>query len=653
MKKQHRPLVILLMSFGMTASIFGSSVDIDSLFAVYTGSKGGKSIHAANEILEELAERKHISKYNPYAADDHPLEVDAMVYGGMALYNSDRGNYENAILYNGISLDNYRKLDDSTLIIHKLQNLYVCYASTGQYDKALDCLKESLDIATVIDDRSMIANTLLSMGSLHAHNQNDMLAIEAIKKGLDMERSLNDTVKILWALNSLSQLYTSTGRFDKAQTCINEAYVICSRGGYVSSMINCRISMAMIHKKQEEWDKALACLDTIMTEAVANNYSGFVCSALFQMGETYFKSGKSHVKAEEYLLRCIVEAEKIDQVEDLMMAYDMLYMINKDKNAALALKYYEKSVGLYKQTQKEETQNQLNNFHVKYNTAEKEHEIERQQNVIRQQEQHRFILMAGIVVCIIILALLVWLLIQRIARNRMLAEMNSIKDKFFSIISHDLKNPAIAQRDALQALINNSRQWDEQLLMQYYKEMLSSADSQLELLYNLLNWAQAQTGRMPFIPVSFDIVAALQSDITLIKNISKRKGVVFNCLMSQSAIITGDSNMITIIVRNLLTNAVKFAPSEQSVTLTVEQSPEGVCTIIVSDTGIGMSITQQQNLFIFAGNRSRRGTAGETGNGLGLIVCKELVEKHGSTLHVESREGEGSRFWFTLTKNIK
>ena len=100
-------------------------------------------------------------------------------------------------------------------------------------------------------------------------------------------------------------------------------------------------------------------------------------------------------------------------------------------------------------------------------------------------------------------------------RNSVLAEMNATKDKFFPIISHDLKNPAIAQRDALQQLISYSKEWNVELLSEYYEELLKSANGQVELLYNLLNWAQVQTGRMPFNPTQFDLSEALRSDIVL------------------------------------------------------------------------------------------------------------------------------------------
>jgi len=231
-------------------------------------------------------------------------------------------------------------------------------------------------------------------------------------------------------------------------------------------------------------------------------------------------------------------------------------------------------------------------------------------------------------------------------RNDALAEMNATKDKFFSIISHDLKNPAISLRDALKLLVKNARLWNVDTLADYYNELLKSSEGQVGLIYNLLGWAQIQTGRMAFTPATF-FLSALIPDIALVRKMAETKGVALNVSIPTDALVTGDSNMLATVVRNLLTNAIKFTPSGGTVTLDVSDSVAGY-TITVSDTGVGMSQTQIDALFRIDSAHSRQGTSGEQGSGLGLIICKEFLGKHGSDLHVVSEEGNGSRFRFTL-----
>jgi signal transduction histidine kinase len=298
---------------------------------------------------------------------------------------------------------------------------------------------------------------------------------------------------------------------------------------------------------------------------------------------------------------------------------------------------------------------------VKYETGKKDMEIERQQNLIARHQMQRILWIGGIVLCAVILALL-WnmlrlrtrrnlALTERAAalseRNGALAEMNATKDKFFSIISHDLKNPAEAQRDALQLLVKNARLWDVDTLTDYYDELLKSADGQVELLYNLLGWAQIQTGRMTYTPEAL-LLSGLLPDIALIRKIAENKGVSLITDIPDDALVTGDSNMLAVVVRNLLTNAVKYTASGGTVTLAATAAADGKYSVSVTDTGIGMSREQTGKLFQLDSAHSRNGTAGEQGSGLGLIVCREMLAKHGTTLYVESEAGKGSRFWFEL-----
>jgi signal transduction histidine kinase len=285
---------------------------------------------------------------------------------------------------------------------------------------------------------------------------------------------------------------------------------------------------------------------------------------------------------------------------------------------------------------------------VKYETEKKELEIERQQNVISRQNMQRGLLAGGVIVCVLILALLWMMLRLRTKRNHALAEMNATKDKFFSIISHDLKNPTLTQRDTLQMLLDHLRTWDADTLEVYIKELVRSSNGQVELLYNLLNWAQVQTGRMPFQPNTFNFATRFRSELGLMRTMAGRKGISLEVEMPEEVLVTGDANMLSTVVRNLLTNAIKFTPSGGVVTLAVTPSGNGQYTVSVSDTGSGMSREQISNLFRIDRQRSLTGTAGEQGTGLGLIVCKELIEKHGSTLHVESEPGKSSRFWFSV-----
>ena len=243
--------------------------------------------------------------------------------------------------------------------------------------------------------------------------------------------------------------------------------------------------------------------------------------------------------------------------------------------------------------------------------------------------------------------MLVYIVILRTRRNRQLSEINAIKDKFFSIISHDLKNPVIAQREALQTLVECVHIMDTDTLSDFLRKILKSADGLTDLLKNLLTWAKIQTGRDIFHPVPFNLVSALQPDIEVVISMADNKEIVFEVQTPLIAVVNGDFNMLVTVVRNLLTNAVKFTASGGKVSLQINES-KGKYYVSVSDTGVGMTHEQVQNLFHIDRQPLREGTAGEQSSGLGLILCHEMLRKHGCELQVESEEGKGSRFWFHL-----
>jgi signal transduction histidine kinase len=433
------------------------------------------------------------------------------------------------------------------------------------------------------------------------------------------------------------------------------------------------VIMGDIYRNMDSLQQATECYQYGITFFENAEKKERLSGALFSLGKLEVKQ-KQYVKAEKTLKRALELEEKQGNIYRQQNICWHLYEISKNTGSTTdALLYLEKYVTLKDSIFNTQTQQQLSDFQVKYETAKKDLEIARKNVVITRQNTQRWALIAGMGVAVIMLALLWYLLHLRRRRNRELAEANATKDKFFSIISHDLKNPALALQNAVQLLLEKSTEWDTDTLQNHYIRLLKATKTQVSLLFNLLNWAQIQTNRMPFNPIPFDIVAELADDMEMIKELARSKEITLHQNMPDAALVNGDSTMICIVIRNLLTNAVKFTPAGGTVKLDVRQSDMRYETsdmryetskvsnlksqipylkrtrITISDTGMGMTDEQMRQLFQI-GNRhySRSGTAGETGSGLGLIVCKELIEKHNSVLHVESEAGKGSKFWFEI-----
>jgi signal transduction histidine kinase len=345
----------------------------------------------------------------------------------------------------------------------------------------------------------------------------------------------------------------------------------------------------------------------------------------------------------------IAERTAEDEWDILKTLYQELILIHSSMgNQGKVAENLKKLNELTAKISDENLHNSLQDMEVKYEVAQKDLDLERQRAEIDRQRSRQYLYLGGLAAAGLLVVMLLYIVRFRTRRARLLAETNATKDKFFSIISHDLKDPAFAQRNDIRNLFENFRKWDADYISEYCGNLLKSANDNVELLQSLLSWSQTQTGRMTYQPVLFDLVAGLKSGIGVIQSMANEKEIRLDMQMPAPALITGDERMFDTVVRNLLVNAVKFTAHGGTVTLAVEPAAAGKYIVAVSDTGIGMSREQKQNLFRLDSAQSGTGTAGEQGSGLGLIVCKELLEKHGATLHVESEEGTGSRFWFEI-----
>jgi len=228
-----------------------------------------------------------------------------------------------------------------------------------------------------------------------------------------------------------------------------------------------------------------------------------------------------------------------------------------------------------------------------------------------------------------------------------LQELNSTKDKFFSIIAHDLKSPFNAILGFSDLLMDQIDQKDYDGIEEYAGIIQHSARRAMDLLENLLEWSRLQTGKMKFNPENIDLVAQIRETADLLKDTAQQKGITFKLDLPEILYLLVDPSMISSVLRNLLSNALKFTGNCGEILIKVTQKPNEV-QVQVADNGVGIPKELMQKLFRIDESFSTTGTNKEKGTGLGLILVKEFIEKHGGHLLVESTPGEGSTFSFTL-----
>lgn len=228
-----------------------------------------------------------------------------------------------------------------------------------------------------------------------------------------------------------------------------------------------------------------------------------------------------------------------------------------------------------------------------------------------------------------------------------LRELNSTKDKLFSIIAHDLRSPFNAIIGLSELLIGKTKDLEVAKIEKYMGIIHSTAKNTLTLLDNLLTWAKSQTGSSIYQPEKTNLPAIISEIAAEAKSIAKIKNVTVNHIQSDDFKVYADENMLKTILRNLISNAIKYTHPNGEIAISAEQNQNNI-EITVSDNGVGMDEETQNKLFQIDTNITNTGTADEKGSGLGLIICKEFVEKHGGEIWIESEPGKGSSFTFSL-----
>lgn len=230
-------------------------------------------------------------------------------------------------------------------------------------------------------------------------------------------------------------------------------------------------------------------------------------------------------------------------------------------------------------------------------------------------------------------------------RTEELSRANLVKDKLFSIISHDLRSPLNSLRGLLE--LTGRETISQRELQQLLPVIRQNLNGSLQLVDNLLNWAASQMKGMSAKPDRIRLAPIVEENLALYKTIAKNKNIRLVNQVSTGIEVMADPNMTKLIVRNLVSNGIKFTPAGGSVEVSASVSDDHT-QICVADTGVGIPIEFRERLFEVDINRTTRGTNNEKGAGIGLLLCKEFVEKNGGTLWVESERKQGSKFKFTL-----
>jgi signal transduction histidine kinase len=374
-------------------------------------------------------------------------------------------------------------------------------------------------------------------------------------------------------------------------------------------------------------------------------------------------------EAGTYLQEAVRLAKEVDSKDLLAKAYEFLSDYNAvKKNFADAFMYLDKSKKINDSILNAETTEKVNQVQYHYEITKREVENEQlvKQNLNKEFELSKKNLTLYILTAILVfIALLVLLLVNQIrmkrkandllkAKNNLielqkdeLISLNASKDKFLSILAHDIKNPLSSIHGISDLLVNEYDTLTEEEKKIFTIDIHTLSVNLFEIINTMLTWSTSQSGMITYRPKQFSIGELCAKTADNLQTVAKQKDITIESKADAGLLVMADENMILSVLHNLINNAIKY--SYHGTKIRIESLElNGFAQISIIDSGIGLSAESMDKLFKYDQHFMNKGTAGETGTGLGLILCKDFIDKNGGTIRVESELEKGSTFVFTL-----
>jgi len=585
----------------------------------------------------------------------------ALILDKIGLYNWQLGNFEEAIGYLNKSLILFTELEDSLWLGKVYNNLAVVNWELGNTIEALEYYHSGLKIRRAIKDQKGVSNILNNIGLIY---QDWGLYDEAFKWH-------NDALKIAFEIkefNAIAYSYINIGKCYEQKNSYTEAleyyqlgYENLSKEENNHSLPLFLSNIGSVYSKMGKLDSALFYYNKSLIQSEKVNNKNRIALAEYFIGKTYFSMNKIDL-ANKFVSNSYAHSVQYNYNN---LIRDNLFVLSgieeKKGNISQAFQYYKKASDLKDSTFNKEKIAKFTKLQIKYNLDNnlKENMLLRKNNEIQEltisnEKIIRVILIISSISILIVLLIItkshssVKKLNMKLTKSEKdLIKTNANKDKFFSIISHDLKSPFSGILGLSELLVED---YDD-LSSKERKEMIQLLNNLSEKVYalleDLLQWAQTQNDSIKYVFEKIDIHEKSSEVIELLKTNASNKNISLENKVIIGTFAFADTKATETVLRNLVTNAIKFTKPSGVVKIEAEKG-ETEIAISVTDSGIGMSEQNKNKLFKIEINHSTIGTNDELGTGVGLILCKELVEKQGGKIWVESELNKGSKFVFTL-----
>lgn len=606
---------------------------------------------------------KGIEHSRKYGLKEHSGDIYNNL-GGLYLKsanNAEALNYFDTALRNAVMYHNY-------LLQAKVQtNMATIYYSMSMYSKALEHYLNGLKLYERINNNDGKGMLYLNLANVYFRLEDYNNAIAFADSSISLATRVNSDWSKISAYTTYAMVYDEQEKYDSALTSLTAALQLSKKvkNPFYCNLLNENIAECFVHMGQI--DTAYTLYRNALDKSVEIQDNEGVYVAYKGLGDVLMAKGKKK-QALAYYNKALDYAKEIGDREGVIEITKTLSELYESKGR------YKKALALHKEYSmhsdslaKDRSLDKVRQLHFNYELQKKQDKIEDLEQVSLDEkgriERQKILLIASVIG--LLLTLVIAYLIFRNLRNEQhrkelilkqkdeieqktekLEELNAFKDRTFSVLSHDLRSP-------INALTSTMELFDQDLLtpeeFNEHKEELSHKLESVSLLMdNLLQWAKSQMKGEHILDIEkLSLKRKTLKAFAVLKDTAGQKGVTLVNQVSEDTIAYGDKNQIEMVMRNLVSNAIKFTPEGGSVTVSAKTEGDMVA-ISVKDTGVGMSKEQQDRLFKGETNISTKGTKGEKGTGVGLYLSYNFVKANGGELKVDSVEGEGTTFTVLL-----
>jgi signal transduction histidine kinase len=668
-------LFLFFFSIATIDCSFGQS-KVDSLNSLLSTTNDDSS--KVEILLKLAAEYQYIDLAKSIEFLDNALKISeeknllymkAFVYNNKASAENIKGDYSTAIRYDDQALSIFFQLKDSAQIVKCYNNLGTNYYGLGKFDEAYFYHTQSYRMGKIIGDKLQIAISLHNLGSVFKELGQYDKASDYLKLSLSLSKEQKDEEAPAYFYSEIGDLYMRKNQFDSALIALRSALTFSRTVrlaiNELEPIILINIARSYLHKN----DRSLARAYYDSASALFKKSENVFVLAKTDLGRgLVLLSEKKYKQAQALMEKSAETAHRLNAWTLEVECYKELSRLFEEiEDFKKSLYYFKRHQAVEDSMFSQGMQARIFQDQIRFETSSKDEQIislTKQEKIRRDQIRKQDLVQNILVVTTALTAVLLFSVYRsgqrRIKINKLLLEhqdeikkrsqeleqLNQVKDKFFSIISHDLRSPINALSGILELMAKDQITPDEFLALN--KELRLQFGHTKTLINNLLDWTLLQMDKLKIQVEKIDLHVLADNNIKLLSSLHYKEIKITNKVAPLSFAL-GDSNMINLVLRNLLTNAIKFSEAGNLIEVAAKLDGENYI-VSVKDNGVGISPEVQKILFEKTSGYSTRGTANEKGTGLGLILCKEFVERNGGRIWLESELGKGSTFFFTIKK---